>query len=95
MISIRSAAVAAAALAAVAAPGARAADPDFCRDYARSAIEQVHRAEHIRSCGYLLGSGRFSPDWQAHYNWCLGAHHHEADEERGRRHEELERCEYR
>jgi hypothetical protein len=80
---------------AAAAPGARAADPDFCRDYARSAVEQVHRAEHIRSCGYLLESGRFSPDWRAHYEWCLNAHHHEANEERERRHEALERCEYR
>jgi hypothetical protein len=76
-------------------PGARAADPDFCRDYARSAVEQVHRAEHIRSCGYLLDDGRFSPDWRAHYDWCLNAHHHEANEERARRHEALERCEYR
>nr|WP_294552305.1 hypothetical protein [uncultured Rhodopila sp.] len=94
MNSIRFAAIAAAALAAIASPGVRAADPEFRRDYARSAVEQVHRAEHIRTCGYLLGSGRFSPDWQAHYNWCPGAHHHEADEEGARRHEALERCEF-
>nr|WP_294530913.1 hypothetical protein [uncultured Rhodopila sp.] len=79
----------------IAAPGARAADPDFCRDYARSAVEQAHRAEHIRSCAYLIDSPRFSPDWRSHYEWCLNAHHHEADEERERRHEALERCGYR
>lgn len=93
-MSIRFAVIAAAALAALASPGARAADPEFCRDYARSAIEQVHRAEHIPSCGYLLGSGRFSSDWRSHYEWCLNVHHHDAEEERARRHEALEHCEF-
>jgi hypothetical protein len=94
MHSIRFAVIVAAAFTAVGSPGVRAADPDFCRDYAHKAMEQVHQAERVRSCGYLLGSGRFSPDWQAHYNWCLGAHHHEADEEWRRRHEALEHCEF-
>lgn len=86
---------AAAAAIVLAAPAARAADPEFCKDYARSAVEQVHRAEHIRACGYLLGSPRFSPDWRNHFDWCLNAHRHEADEERARRHEALEHCEFR
>jgi hypothetical protein len=82
-------------VAAMAAPAARAADPEFCQDYARSAVEQAHRAEHHRSCQYLLERPQFSLDFRRHYDWCLNAHHHEADEERGRRHEALEHCEFR
>jgi hypothetical protein len=79
----------------ICAPTAQAADPEFCRDYARSAVEQSERAMHVRSCEHLLESARFSPEFRNHFDWCLNAHRHEADEERARRHEALERCEYR
>jgi hypothetical protein len=89
------AAMAGLAVTTIVSPGARAADPEFCQDYARSAVEQANHAMHRRSCQYLVDGGRFSLDYRNHYNWCLNAHRHEADEERFRRHEALERCEYR
>jgi len=75
--------------------GARAADPEFCRDYARVAVEQARRAENTPHCGHLLREARFSTEFRAHFDWCLGAHRREADDERARRHEALERCAFR
>ncbi len=88
------AAMAGLAIAAIVSPAARAADPEFCQDYAHSAVEQAQHALHRRSCEYLVDGRRFSLDYRNHYNWCLSAHRHEADEEREWRHEALERCEY-
>ena len=89
------AAMAGLAAAALSTPAARAADPEFCRDYARAAVEQSERAMNTRGCGHLLHDGRFSTDFRTHFQWCLEAHRHEADEQRSIRHEELERCAFR
>jgi hypothetical protein len=83
-----------AALALGLATSATAASPDFCHDYARAAIDQVHRAQDHRSCHYVFdnGGGRWSGDWHAHFNWCLGVSRDQADGERSARRRALEDC---
>jgi hypothetical protein len=92
MTFIRLATLTALAIAALAPAGARAADPDFCNDYAGSAVHQSERALHTRSCEFLVTGGRFSTEYRNHFAWCRGVDRHQANEERARRHEALERC---
>jgi hypothetical protein len=90
-------ALAAAVLALGATTAARAADPYFCRDYARNAVAQAHQAERRPGrCGHLFEGGdrdRWSFDYEVHYGWCLGASRERADTERSIRRDELIRCE--
>jgi hypothetical protein len=79
----------------MASSAAWSADPDFCRDYARSAIDQGQRALSMRRCAYLVSGPRWSLDFRDHFNWCLGVHRHVADDERAFRHEQLEQCRFR
>jgi hypothetical protein len=53
--------------------GARAADPGFCRQYAKAALDQVHEALADPRCGAGVQGVRWSTDFSAHYEWCLGA----------------------
>jgi hypothetical protein len=50
---------------------AQAADPAFCRQYAKAALSQVRGGLSNPACaGRLLGS-RWSTDFALHYEWCL------------------------
>jgi len=58
----------------VAAPiPVRAADPAFCRQYARTALVQVRGALASPHCGAGLQGARWSAEFSAQYEWCLGA----------------------
>jgi hypothetical protein len=52
---------------------ARAADPAFCRQFAKAAITQVRGALADPRCGAGVQGARWSTDFAAHYEWCLGA----------------------
>lgn len=85
-----------AALALGLATVASAADPGFCRDYARTAMSQVHRAMDHPRCRHHLDygaeNGRWGGDWHAHYNWCLGVSRDQAWSERDARARALDEC---
>src|ERR1700690_3123075 len=52
---------------------ARAADPGFCRQFAKAAISQVRGALADPRCGAGVQGVRWSTDFSVHYEWCLGA----------------------
>jgi hypothetical protein len=52
---------------------ARAADPGFCRQFAKAAISQVRGALADPRCGAGVQGARWSTDFAAHHEWCLGA----------------------
>ena len=51
----------------------RAADPAFCRQYARAALVQARGALASPHCGAGLQGVRWSAEFSAQYEWCLGA----------------------
>jgi hypothetical protein len=51
---------------------AQAADPAFCRQYAKAAVNQVRGGLSDPACGGRLQGTRWSSDFAAHYEWCLG-----------------------
>jgi hypothetical protein len=53
--------------------GARAADPGFCRQYAKAALGQVRVVLADPRCGAGVQGVRWSTDFSLHYEWCLGA----------------------
>ena len=52
---------------------ARAADPGFCRQFAKAAISQVRGALADPRCGAGVQGARWSTDFAVHFEWCLGA----------------------
>jgi hypothetical protein len=71
---------------------AHAADPQFCGQYARAAINQVRGALANAPCIGRLQGARWSSDYNVHYNWCLGASFGAAGNERDARTSELRAC---
>ncbi len=69
-----------------------AADRGLCRDYADTALEQVHQALSIPACRRGLKGDRWSPDYRVHFNWCLRAPVPKVESERGARHGYLLGC---
>ena len=81
------------ALAIMMEPGsAMAADPTFCRQYARATLVQVHGALHDPRCGAALHGPRWSVEFSGHYEWCLGASPDEIHAERDARTDYLKSC---
>jgi hypothetical protein len=79
-------------LVAVAIPGVHAADPDFCRPYARAALAQVRDALASPRCGAGLQGMRWSVEFPAHYEWCLGVSVAAAGAERDARAQLIRAC---
>jgi hypothetical protein len=52
---------------------AGAADPGFCRQFAKAATSQVRGALADPRCGAGVEGARWSTDFAVHYEWCLGA----------------------
>jgi len=52
---------------------AQAADPGFCRNYAHAAVEQFERAMSNPFCASRVGGPRWSPNYEAHFGWCVAA----------------------
>lgn len=71
---------------------ARAADPGFCRQYAKAALGQVRAALADPRCGAGVQGVRWSTDFSAHYEWCLGASLDAAGAERDARTRYLRAC---
>jgi hypothetical protein len=79
------------ALAAAPVP-VRAADPAFCKQYARAALVQVRGALASPHCGAGLQGARWSAEFPVHYEWCLGASPRAAAAERDARARDLRGC---
>lgn len=71
---------------------AHAADPAFCKPYARAALVQVREALASPHCGAGLQGARWSTEFSGHYEWCLGASRGAAAAERDARTRILMRC---
>jgi len=85
---------AAATIAVLTSSTVRAADEGFCRDYARVAVEQGHRAERHGRCDRARreNPARWQTDFRRHYDWCRGVHRDNADAQRAERDLTLEHC---
>jgi hypothetical protein len=70
----------------------RAADPAFCRQYARAALAEVRGALASPRCGAGLQGARWSAEFSAQYEWCLGASRGAAAAERDGRTRYLKGC---
>jgi hypothetical protein len=51
---------------------AHAADPGFCKQYAKAALTQVRGGLANPACASGLQGARWSTDFAVHYEWCLG-----------------------
>ena len=71
---------------------ANAADPEFCRQYARAALVQVRGGLSNSACGGGLQGARWSSDFAVHYEWCLGASLADTGSERDARAKFLKAC---
>jgi hypothetical protein len=71
---------------------AQAADPGFCRPYARAALNQVRGGLSNPACAAGLQGSRWSTDFSVHYEWCLGASYAAAGDERDARTRSLRGC---
>jgi hypothetical protein len=71
---------------------AHAADPDFCKQYAKTALIQVRGGLSDPACGGGLQGTRWSTDFAVHYEWCLGVSLDAAGTERDTRTRYLRGC---
>jgi hypothetical protein len=71
---------------------AHAADPEFCKQYARAALNQVRGGLANPRCAGGLQGARWSSDFAVHYEWCLGASFGAAGTERDARTQYLKGC---
>lgn len=71
---------------------AHAADPGFCKQYAKSALNQVRGGLTNPRCAGALQGARWSTDFAVHYEWCLGASFGAAGTERDARTQYLRGC---
>ena len=76
----------------IAPPSVHAADPAFCRQYARAALVQARGALASPRCGAGLQGVRWSAEFSAQYEWCLGASPDAAAAERDARTRYLKGC---
>jgi hypothetical protein len=94
MSKLLSAALAAALVLGAAAGSAKAADREFCRDYARAAVNQTRGAMSHERCEWRTerDRARWSTDFRVHFDWCRSVSREQADAERDARRHALERC---
>jgi hypothetical protein len=71
---------------------ADAADPGFCRQYAKASLNQVRGGLANPACAGGLQGARWSSDFAVHYEWCLGASFGAAGAERDARARVLRGC---
>jgi hypothetical protein len=71
---------------------AHAADPAFCKQYAKAALNQVRGGLANPRCAGGLQGSRWSPDFAVHYEWCLAASFGAAGTERDARTQFLRSC---
>lgn len=71
---------------------AHAADPAFCRQYAKASLNQVRGGLANPACVGGLQGARWSSDFAVHYEWCLGVSYGAAGAERDARTRYLRGC---
>ncbi|THD70610.1 hypothetical protein [Phenylobacterium sp.] len=73
---------------------ARAADRDFCRNYAEAAVRQSRAADEHDRCHRAVRDdpARWSSDIRVHMDWCRDAKIEDADREREARKHVLDDC---
>jgi hypothetical protein len=71
---------------------ANAADPAFCRQYAKASVNQVRGGFSNPACAGGLQGARWSSDFAVHYDWCLGTSYAAAGGERDARARYLRGC---
>jgi hypothetical protein len=71
---------------------AHAADPAFCKQYAKAALTQVRGGLSNPACAAGLQGARWSTDFAVHYEWCLGVSFAAAGTERDMRTQYLRGC---
>ena len=69
-----------------------AADPNFCGQYAQTALNQTRAGYANPNCAPRMQGARWSQDFNVHYNWCLGTSYQQANNERSVRTGFLEGC---
>jgi hypothetical protein len=69
-----------------------AAPPDFCRDYATAAINQVRAAQANPGCVAGAKGPRWVPNESIHLRWCLTQSIPMVESERGARTAYLRAC---
>jgi hypothetical protein len=70
----------------------RAADPAFCKLYARAALVQAREGLASPRCGAGLQGTRWSTEFSVHYEWCLEASRDAIAAERDARTKALKGC---
>ena len=70
----------------------RAADPAFCKQYARGALVQAREGLASPRCGAGLQGTHWSSEFSAHYEWCLEASREAVAAERDARTKVLKGC---
>lgn len=73
---------------------ALAAEPGFCRDYARSAVHEFEVAAHTPGC-LREPNARWDADFRHHFEWCLTVARGQAWAERDIRRHRLHECQAR
>ena len=77
----------------LAAGYAGAADREYCRDYAQTALRQVRGASrHPRCAALMVDAARWSPEFRDHFQWCLQVSKDTATDQRAARHRTLAAC---
>lgn len=76
----------------ISAVTARAADPAFCRQYAKAALNQVRGGLANPRCAAGMQGPRWSTDFAVHYQWCVGTSFGAAGGERDARTAYLRSC---
>jgi hypothetical protein len=71
---------------------AHAAEPAFCKPYAKAALNQVRGGLTDPACASRLQGSRWSTDFAVHYEWCLGVSAGDADAEKNVRTRYLKGC---
>jgi hypothetical protein len=71
---------------------AQAADPAFCKQYSKAALNQVRAGLSNGRCAGGLQGSRWSSEFAVHYEWCLGASFGAAGTERDARTSYLRSC---
>jgi hypothetical protein len=71
---------------------AHAADPGFCKPYAKAALNQVRGGLTEPACASHFQGARWSTEFAVHYEWCLGVSAGDADAERDARARYLKGC---
>jgi hypothetical protein len=73
-------------------PTAKAAPPEFCRDYADAAVNQVRAALANPGCAGGAIGPRWRPEQRVHFQWCLTQPVPIVESERGARTGYLHAC---